>query len=238
MDGAVLIWWGGECGGCSEWAVPVMGVGGDGWVWVGRAVREVSCHLWELPENGVDTAHFPHVHGHFVLPLPHVRHQWRSTWTPSPPPQSHLAQLTIDSTVSVGPYSLPFTRLSSSITQVGPALVQIRIHTRWGVVVMQETVLPLAPSLQRACHVWWCEVSVPLVVAKVVAMSAQRQFDRDLPIWHRKRMLRRPLVLREDGAILAFRRWMKQFYPQESREREGERVRKAAGDTEVMKPSQ
>jgi hypothetical protein len=43
-------------------------------------------------------------------------------------------------------------------------------------------------------------------------MGLTVQFERDLPIWNWKHFLRRPLILREDGPILKYRRWMRQFY--------------------------
>ena len=35
------------------------------------------------------------------------------------------------------------------------------------------------------------------------------QFERDIPIWNFKHFLRKPLILKEDGPILKYRRWMK-----------------------------
>ena len=195
------------------WHPPSLGLSAPHWRWVGRVEREVPCHLSELPENGVDLQHFNHVHGPLVVPLlPYTRHRWEATWRPQPAPRAHLAAIGIESTVAVAGCGLEWTRLRTVIEQVGPALVNIRIQTWWGVVAMQETVTPVAPLLQRATHTWYADAGVPWVVAKMVAWAAQAQFDRDIPVWSRKRLLRRPMTVREDGAILQFRRWMKQFY--------------------------
>ena len=197
----------------SSWRPPLIGQNLSQFRFVGRVNAEVSAHLQELPENGADAAHLDHLHGPFVLPfLPRVRHTWHLTWTPQPPPDGHLARLTIDSTVAVLSHPIACTSLSTSVTQVGPALVHILIRTRFGLVVMVETVTPIAPSLQRCTHVWWAAPGVPWLVAKLVAVSAQRQFDRDTPVWNRKRLLRAPKLVGQDGGILRFRRWMRQFY--------------------------
>ena len=47
---------------------------------------------------------------------------------------------------------------------------------------------------------------------EVLMASLINHFERDIPIWNSKRFMRRPLIVKEDGPILKFRRWTKQFY--------------------------
>lgn len=42
------------------------------------------------------------------------------------------------------------------------------------------------------------------------------QFERDVMIWNNKRFLSKPLLVKEDAAILRHRRWFSQFYSQNS----------------------
>ena len=213
LDLAILVWFDARRA-ASVWQLPSMGHDLSRWTFVGRVATEIEvCHMQDLPENGCDSQHLPSLHGPFVLPgLPQVRHRWQMTWKAQPAPLAHVALLTIDSTLAVCSQPLPFTELRTSITQLGPAMVHIVIHTRWGLMAMREWVTPITPTLVRAVHVWHAQPSVPWLVAKVVALSAQLQFDRDVPVWSRKRFVRAPMVVRQDGPILNFRRWMAQFY--------------------------
>jgi hypothetical protein len=51
------------------------------------------------------------------------------------------------------------------------------------------------------------------VFAKIFLSGTSRQLQRDIAIWNHKRLLRTPMVVKSDGPLLKFRRWIKQFYP-------------------------
>ena len=54
---------------------------------------------------------------------------------------------------------------------------------------------------------------VPIFIAKVIFQGFITQFERDVPIWNNKILLRKPLLSKNDGPISRFRSWFKQFYP-------------------------
>jgi hypothetical protein len=50
-------------------------------------------------------------------------------------------------------------------------------------------------------------------IAKIIFSGFLAQFERDVPIWDHKMLLRHPHLARNDGPIARFRSWFKQFYP-------------------------
>jgi hypothetical protein len=154
-----------------------------------------------------------YIHGDFLLSwLRLIRHTWTATWDPSSEPQGHIAKLILNQRVTICGIPVPGTSLDSNIDQVGPALVQLIFPTPFGKVAVIETITPICHTLQRAQNVLYAEKTVPRFLSKVFLMGLVVQFERDLPIWNYKHFLRKPLILKEDGPILKYRRWMRQFY--------------------------
>jgi len=208
-----------------DWEIPVI-PGMEGWRFHGKVSHEIACHLQEIPENGADNAHLEYIHGDFLLSWlgKIIRHTWDGVWETQPAPLAHVAKLTLKQQVTVLGRRMPLTALDSNVLQVGPALVQLIFPTPLGKVAVIETVTPVYSTLQRAQNVLWAEPTVPRFMAKVFLMGLVVQFERDIPVWNFKHFLRRPLVLREDGPILKYRRWMRQFYTNEQYQAELERA--------------
>jgi len=57
---------------------------------------------------------------------------------------------------------------------------------------------------------------VPRWFGKFVLNNLVVQFERDVPIWDNKTYLPNPMVIKEDGDILRYRRWFSQFYSENS----------------------
>ena len=74
-------------------------------------------------------------------------------------------------------------------------------------VCMVQTVTPLSPLRQRVRHRMHAPRGVPRFISAVVHATFAEQFERDLPIWERKRMLARPGLARGDGPVPRFRAW-------------------------------
>ena len=209
---AVFVWFD-VAGRPSSWQLPHIDCDLSACELLGRITHEVSCQMIEIPENGADTAHLPTLHGPFVLPgLPFVRHTWEVTWDAQPVPLQHIARLSISSTVSVCSHPLPATRTTTPIVQAGPALVLLLLDTPYGRLPMVESVTPIEGNLQRLTNTLWLPCSVPRMYGRLMMSGVVGQLERDLFVWNRKRWLRRPLVVKEDGPILKYRRWLRQFY--------------------------
>lgn len=54
---------------------------------------------------------------------------------------------------------------------------------------------------------------MPACIAKIIFKGFVAQFERDVPIWDNKVLLRKPHLAKNDGPISRFRGWFKQFYP-------------------------
>jgi hypothetical protein len=215
----VVFVWHDEMRRSSAWQVPVVNADMSRWKFGGRTEHQIVCHIQEIPENGADTAHLDFLHGGFILDfISAAKHTWDASWIPQPHPNTHIAKIAIDTAVSLYGYKLPVTTVQTRITQVGPAIVQLQFPTPFGSILLQETITPLHSNIQAARHVLWCEETVPSVVAKAVMKSTLIQFERDFIVWNHKRWLRAPMAVREDGPILKYRRWMKQFFDREGGE--------------------
>ena len=215
----VVFVWHDEMRRSSAWQVPVVQADMSSWRFVGRTEHHIVCHIQEIPENGADTAHLDFLHGPLILEfLPAARHTWDASWIPQPHPEAHMAKIAIDTAVAIGGYKLPRSTVRTRITQVGPAIVQMLFPTPFGRILLQETITPLHSNIQAARHVMWCEPSVPSFIAKAIMKSTLVQFERDFIVWTNKRWLRAPMAVREDGPILKYRRWVKQFFDRDGGE--------------------
>lgn len=232
----IFIWYDERDGAKPTWEVPVAadGIHKRNWRFHGKVTHEISCHIGEIAENGADTAHLNFVHGGFIthelLGLDRIlpgmfKHTWAATWTPQSGANSHIAQMNLQTGISFYDYIIPMITVDSNISQIGPGIVQLLFPTPFGKILVQETITPLATNLQRAENVVWAEKTVPRFMAKFILNALTIQFERDIPIWNNKRWVRAPMAVKEDGPILKYRRWTKQFYCHEG----GKVVRDAEG---------
>lgn len=101
--------------------------------------------------------------------------------------------------------------LDVHVEQIGPGYVELLISTSLGPMCILQTVTPLEPLLQRVTHLIF---SPPLLApyTNLIFLGECLQFERDVAIWNHKQFERQPILVREDRAILAYRRWYSQFY--------------------------
>jgi cholesterol 7-dehydrogenase len=181
----------------------------------GVAEHDVTCHVQEIAENGADVRHFPVVHGSFMIKSISwmFNHTWESTWASRGAPDTHLADMTVLTNFTLFGRVLRWTGIYVEIVQAGPANVYMHVKTPIGNVFMIQSVLPKKSNLQFVSEVVYSPQWFPRVISKIILFGFSSQFARDIPIWNNKKLLNRPLVIKSDGPILKFRRWMKQFYP-------------------------
>jgi hypothetical protein len=197
------------------WEIPIIDNGMKDWIFHGKVEHDIVCHISETAENGADTAHLEYVHGAFLLQcLFFIRHYWTCEYKTKNHSEvdAHIAKIDIVQYFTFFGYRLPFTTVRSDIRQVGPNIVQLIFPTIFGNILVQETIQPLHTNLQRANNIVHAQRNVPRFIAKFILKSLAIQFERDLPIWNAKRWLRKPLIIKSDGPIQQYRRWMKQFY--------------------------
>ncbi|XP_011869798.1 PREDICTED: cholesterol desaturase daf-36 [Vollenhovia emeryi] len=105
--------------------------------------------------------------------------------------------------------------LDVQVEQIGPSYVELLLNTSLGPMCILQTVTPIEPLLQRVTHQIF---SPPLLApyANLVFLGECVMFQRDIMVWNYKKYERQPILVREDRAILAYRRWYSQFYSDNS----------------------
>jgi len=228
----VFVWYD-EQGRSSAWQVPEVVPADEmkGWRFAGRTAHEIICHIQEIPENGADTAHLDFLHGDFILDqISAAKHTWQAVWTPQPYPNTHVAKISVDTAITLFGVRVPYSLIQTRINQVGPGIVQLVFPTPFGRILMQDCITPVTANVQRSSHVLYMESTVPRFVSKFIFKGTLIQFERDFMVWNNKRWIRAPMAVKEDGPILKYRRWMKQFYDREG----GQLVRDYEGNERMV----
>ncbi len=185
----------------------------------GSSEHFITCHIQDIPENGPDRAHLNFLHKKLILEwIPMAEHKWDATWQPGNEKgkDEHLAYINLTQEMVIAGFRIPGTFISVKIIQIGPGLVQLIFNTFLGRIVVIESVTPIEPLLQKAGHVVFAEKKVPRFIAKFVLWGLLKQFERDVPIWNKKTFISQPLVVKNDGPLLVYRRWMAKFYSENS----------------------
>ena len=105
------------------------------------------------------------------------------------------------------PGAIPVT-----VNQQGLGVVHLHFQTPIGGVWIIETVTPVSADRVRYHHVVFGEWYVPRLIAKFILWGTIQQAERDVPVWNHKKYMRKPMIVKGDGPIAAYRRWSKQFY--------------------------
>ncbi|KAK2588202.1 hypothetical protein KPH14_004239 [Odynerus spinipes] len=105
--------------------------------------------------------------------------------------------------------------LNVKVEQIGPGYVEMVVETTFGNMFILQTVTPIEPLVQRICHYIF---SPPLLApyASIVFLGECVMFERDITIWNHKKFEGRPVLVREDRTIAAYRKWYSQFYSENS----------------------
>lgn len=169
------------------------------WTRIGRREWTIAIHTQEITENGSDFAHFASVHG-----------------TKSPPePEWKISEYGRESMVRTK-METPRGLVDGSIgvRNTGPGQSFIRFG---GISELLTLNLP-TPIDQEHTHVRQ-EFYVPVSLSEGGKRSAAAvmknvifQLEQDIPIWENKKYQPRPLLVRGDGPILAYRRQYAKYY--------------------------
>lgn len=194
-----MIWaWHHGSGEAPGWEVPeVAELSDDNWTSLGRHRWTVQSHPQEMGENGVDRAHFQHVHGTKNVPESelhldgHVRRAIQHVKMNTPRGEVE-GQIAIEAH-GLGCTITRFTGICETVLVLSHAPVDDEIvDTRFSF------------SQNKA--------DANTGVAAAVIKEVVRQMNQDIPIWEHKRYLIRPMLCDGDGPIPAYRKWASQFY--------------------------
>jgi len=178
--------------------IPVCPDGGE-WVLAGEYEWIIDIHCSEIPENGQDYAHFGAVHG-----------------VPNPPATEFKVDGWVRRNTVVADMNTPKGLMKGTIdvTATGPgqSMTEFIDVTH---VVMNQQVTPISSGQS---HLRWQLYHIPgltdgkLRVTQARMRDLVKQVEQDIPIWNHKKNEARPLLVKGDGPILAYRNNYQKFY--------------------------
>mmetsp|Transcript_53390 Transcript_53390/g.134082 ORF Transcript_53390/g.134082 Transcript_53390/m.134082 type:complete len:300 (-) Transcript_53390:59-958(-) len=180
-------------------------------------VYEADMHIQEWIESGADYARFNWMHGSLSprsVGLFHLAHTVK--WFPSPDPaQPHVCHFTDHPVLTLTPFNLPIFpgMVKVYVTANGPGSVTyFEFITPHGMIVLVKTFLPLEPLRQHIRDIWYAEPAVPYLLRRYLINEATSGFFDDIAVWASKVHAPAPYLIKDDGPIMQYRRWYKQFY--------------------------
>ncbi|XP_030005532.1 cholesterol 7-desaturase [Sphaeramia orbicularis] len=228
VNGQVLVWF--HCDGEDpQWDIPEQQEITNGeWVYRGRTEHFINAHIQEIPENAADVAHLAHLHTPGMISgvdlrytnsktWEFMRHDWKVQWEPEPEPNRHCSRMLVKHALTLFGIHWHLLDVNVVARQVGPGVVFLLFnHSFLGRGVILHCVTPVEPLLQCVSHTIFYQANIPPVVPKFILKSECIQFERDIMIWNNKKYISKPLLVKEDSAILKHRRWYSQFYSENS----------------------
>jgi len=172
------------------------------WEESARHTWRVATQIQEMGENGVDSAHFPTVHGSIAVPNADVTengaHRRAIQYT-----EVNTSKGVTKNTIDVNTFGMGFgyTHFVSicetlSLNLMTPIDAE---STEFSVVFLQRS-----DAKGRG-------------VAQAICRDLVQQVGEDIPIWENKLYRENPVLCDGDGPIAAYRRWCMQFYTEAAR---------------------
>lgn len=222
VNGLVFAWWS-SVGQPPYFRLPLDTCDEDGWSGVGLREFRLTTHPEYTTENSVDIAHLSYIHGYFDV------HQ--------------VGSVTVDGAHLVSAFEFKRERSFlgrkfrfevSAVTHLygmGYSFVDITertipLRSRFWVLVtpLDGTYmeLVLANQMQETERVRRLIVGLGFLpkrmrarVSNYVMLEGQvKDVRQDVPVWNRKIFRPRPVLSGDDGKIMLFRRYCRQFYPE------------------------
>ncbi|MEV6323794.1 Rieske 2Fe-2S domain-containing protein [Nocardia sp. NPDC051787] len=211
VSGLVMVWHGAP--GETPWEIDTP-PGNPGWRPMRFKRPKVFSHPQEVVENGVDIGHLSVLHRfgrvRVIEPLtldgPHLR---ITVGFARPTPLIG----DIDTEISVHISGLGFSLVETTAAG-GWSMRQLVACTPIGereLIAHVGSALCSRGKTRLGRALWW---PVEALLERIVFRIVVAEFDRDIPIWNRKKYLQRPAIAAGDGPIAKYRAWAQQFYPQ------------------------
>lgn len=234
VNGQILVWFDAEDRD-PMWAPEALPeIESGSWSRRGHTRHVINSHIQEVPENAADVPHLNFLHGPIILagndlrtthkpswygPSGWMQHTWDASWKPEKigTENGHMAHLMLRHGISLFGRDIPLLSLTLDAKQIGPSLVYLVFSSPFGRGAFLQSLLPVGPLEQIVTHEVWGEWRFPTVVAKFMMQGEAMQVERDVMIWNNKRYNNKPVLTKDEGLILQFRRWFSQFYSENSR---------------------
>ncbi len=199
--GIVFAWWHPDQEAPLFEIKPVTELTDEGWILASFREWIFDIHIQEITENSADVAHFPALHGMKAPPLPEM-------WTED--------YFRYSSATSKLPTSRGEVEGKIDVRAIGPGLSFTRF---WGITDMlmlqMQTPLDGGRSHVRHCYFHPADLEEKKVnVTRKLIQNTGDQLEEDAKVWPHKRHLEKPLLIKNDGPILEYRRFYSRFYAQ------------------------
>eukprot|EP01102_Stenamoeba_stenopodia_P021056 TRINITY_DN8390_c0_g1_i1.p1 TRINITY_DN8390_c0_g1~~TRINITY_DN8390_c0_g1_i1.p1 ORF type:complete len:460 (+),score=77.04 TRINITY_DN8390_c0_g1_i1:144-1382(+) len=226
----VLVWWHDQ-GKPPEYEPEVIDTVETGtFRYVGSYNRRVKMHLQDFVENTADWQHFEPIHGRLRIPwtsiiIPGIRINHKAEWRKGDDSKPHQCWFRDDAYLEWKGKRIPRTDARGDTLFDGPGSITIFQFTIEDVgepgkpcIVLFHTHLPLKPLMQQVEFRYYAHPSVSNFIVNYIVGNWVNQWWQDVEIWENKVFQMSPLVVKNDGPIMALRRWFLQFYSQPSKE--------------------
>ena len=220
--GMVFAWWGSN-GRPPQWSLPEDPPSGADWCELGFRTIRFPGHPQETTENAVDMAHLRYVHGYDNV--------------------SRIGRVAVNGACLEGRFDFRRVQTIagmvdmvfdvSAVTRVfglGYSFVEVREHSipmdsrLWVLatpvdgtdieVVLAAQVRELRKPKRPIMGLRFAPVGLRAAILNRIMLSVQkRDVLQDVVIWQKKRFRSRPRLCRSDGEIGTYRRYCRQFYP-------------------------
>jgi phenylpropionate dioxygenase-like ring-hydroxylating dioxygenase large terminal subunit len=172
-----------------QWELPdVAEFDDDEWEGPIYTERYIDVALQVMMENDVDTPHFKYVHGTETIPRQEERFDGRVKFTAGTRADGRT--------------------LSREVHQIGFGLLRV---TDVLVFIAASTPIDVDHTHQRWVFAYPKALGAEAGQGYVDAF-AKSGIYQDIPIWEHMQYRERPLLVKGDGNVMAFRRWAEQFY--------------------------
>ena len=186
----------------------------------GNMDSRLGMHLLEFCENSADVQHFSVLHGQMKLPFTDIP----------------IPGLTIDHKAAFEPHTnhiifrdsaflkfmgrtVPRSGAKAEIRITGPAgLATFTFTTELGKIILFESHTPEGPLDLKVRFRWYAEKSIPRLLVWYVVGNWISQIESDRQVWENKVYMKKPLLVKEDGPIMAVRRYFNRFYSERSKD--------------------
>ncbi|MCB9744540.1 MAG: Rieske (2Fe-2S) protein [Alphaproteobacteria bacterium] len=217
-DGLILAWHHPE-GAAPDWEVQDL-QGGTWWPMLMHRF-ELESHPQEITENSVDISHFSVVHGYdqveVVEPIRPDKGPLRGVYRMARENPFSLGDEPIRVQMELLVDGLGVSRVNVQVLNYGfrYRLYVLPTPTRAGQIELRIA-MTMARELDEAPRPLWMRALPEALLMPFVRQQAFKgalnDVQQDFEIWKNKVYLHPPVLSREDGPIVPYRRWCKQFY--------------------------
>lgn len=220
--GIVFVWHDDQ-GRAPDWTIPDAPT--DGWTAIRRRVIRMRSHVQEIAENSVDIGHLTWIHKYdnvrVVNELKTEGAFLNAKYGMTRPRKVFGKNGGIDTEFEIFQYGLGYARVEVDVVSLG---IRTRQFVLCRPVNENEVELSIGMSIKRIDNPARINPLLALVprgwLTERIADASIKEFAadvmQDFPIWNHKQYITPPALAQGDGPVGAYRRWARQFYPEQA----------------------